>query len=86
MHRNNDFFVLKKKHDGVGDVDEVRSTCQDLPLPRANRHHPMHRRLHQSVNTRSSTIRRYLVPIKKLYTPSYRMFRDMHGTLNINKK
>jgi hypothetical protein len=56
MHRNNDFFCSKKKRDGVGDVDEVRSMCQDLPLPRANRRCPMRQRLHRSVNTRGCTI------------------------------
>jgi hypothetical protein len=28
----------------------------------------------------------YLVLIQKLYTPSHRMFGDMHGALNIDKK
>jgi hypothetical protein len=27
-----------------------------------------------------------LVPTQKLYTPSHRIFGDMHGALNIDKK
>jgi hypothetical protein len=30
-------------------------------------------------------VSRCLVPTQKLYTPSHRMFGDMHGALNIDK-